>query len=153
MSEPVRYFHGGVPGLTAGDRLLPHPPRIHPGCAECEARAAGVQIRLPDGRLSEPPTARPDRVYVTTHRLYARWYASRSYLGTLYEVELEGDVERSVEDFFPTFIAASAVVTRVIDTTVRLTPKERRRLAREWDLAEAAARQERMGIPSQLIRR
>ncbi|MEU7092951.1 hypothetical protein [Kitasatospora aureofaciens] len=152
MTDTPRYFHGGVPGLSIGDRIVPHPPRVHPGCAECEARAAGRQIRMPDGRLSEPPTRHPDRVYLTTDRTYAAWYASRSWLGDLYRVQPEGDVVESDEDPFPTFIATSAVIVQVVERAVRLTDKDRRRLDRRWRAIEDAARRERLGIHSQAVR-
>ncbi|WP_063752620.1 hypothetical protein [Streptomyces sp. NRRL S-350] len=150
----TRYFHGGAAGLQVGDRLVPKPPLIaHPNCPECKARAAGVQIRLPDGRLSEPPTGQPDKVYISTDKLYARYYASMRWLGDLYRVEPEGEVVRSTEDAFDTFICSAAVVVQVIDRAVRLTPKERRQLDRRWAALEVAARREGMGIPRQLNRR
>ncbi|MFJ9461057.1 hypothetical protein ACIRST_39060 [Kitasatospora sp. NPDC101447] len=149
MTDAPRYFHGGVPGLNVGDWIVPHPPRVHPGCAECEARAKGRQIRMPDGRLSEPPTRHPDRAYLSTDKDYARWYASRGWLGDLYRVRPEGDVAESEEDPFPTFTAAAAVIVQVVDRSVRLTDKDRRRRDRRWKCMEDADRRAGLGIPRQ----
>ncbi|MFF2612290.1 hypothetical protein [Kitasatospora sp. NPDC058046] len=155
MTSPalVRYFHGGFPSLKVGDRITPHPPLQHPGCAECAARAAGVQIVMPDGRLSEPPTGRPDRVYISTDKAYARWYASRAVAGDLYRVEPEGDAVRSDEDPFETYICAAAVIVQVVERAVRLMDKDRGRLDRRWKAVEAADRRALLGIPQQLNRR
>jgi hypothetical protein len=144
-AEGRRLWHGGVPGLRKGDLILPGQARKHHyGCPFCEARsaqAAGGPKPSHDA-LSE----RPDRVYATTQRLYARHYASLFGRGDLYRVRAQDDaaVERSWEDTVPTWTAPAWLVVAVVDRAVLLTWGERRRLTREWetyDLAAEALRQ------------
>jgi len=139
--QPVRYFHGGVPGLRPGDLITPHPPRVVDGCPVCEARAAGVQPTVPGLGVVDPVTERPDRVYVTTDRDYGRFYASRWYRGDLYVVEPVGELEPSTEDRFPTWTCEAARVRSVYDRCVLLTPGQRRSLLRRWTAADIAAAQ------------
>lgn len=128
----VRYFHGGIPGLRVGDLLEPgHSRRTHDGCPWCEARANGGAHLGLDG-----PSQQADRIYFTTHRLYAKHYASLWGRGDLYRIEPVGDVERSTEDSIETFTAPAARVAAVLDRAVRLTHPERRRLRRDWSVAD-----------------
>lgn len=123
-----KLYHGGVGGLWAGDVLVPgmsHARHVD-GCAQCEAQASGKFVRGFD-----PPTP-PAWVYATTDRDYARYYASRAVRGNLYEVELEGDVEESVEDPFPTWRGRRAVVLRVPELKITLSMKQRKKLWRRW---------------------
>ncbi|WNI20331.1 hypothetical protein [Actinacidiphila sp. ITFR-21] len=138
-----RLFHGGRPGLNPGALLVPSPPHVVDGCRICEARAAGESYTVPGLGVIDPPTGRPDRVYVTSDREYARWYASRYWLGDLYVVQPVGDVEETDEDPFPTWCAPYAVVRSVYSRAVRLTMPERRRLYRRWGVADAVAAQRR----------
>lgn len=120
-------WHGGVPDLQVGDLIQPGHSRDdrHPGCPFCEARKAGTaSIDL--------PSARADRVYFTTHRLYAKFHASLYGHGDLYRVEPVGEVERSAEDLFPSFVAPAARVLVVFAREVLLTPGERTAIYLEW---------------------
>lgn len=76
-------------------------------------------------------------VYVTTHRLYAKHYASLFGRGDLYRVEPIGDLRPSTEDSMPTFVCDRARVVQVYERAVLLTMTERRRLFREWGEADA----------------
>ena len=143
-----RLFHGGVPGLNPGDLLVPSPPHVVDGCRICAARAAGESYTVPGVGVIDPPTGRPDRVYVTSDREYARWHASKFWLGDLYAVRLTADIERSAEDFFPTWCAPSAVVTSVVSRAVRLTGHQRRTLFRRWGDLEDLSRRAVLGIRS-----
>lgn len=128
----TRLFHGGVPDLRVGDTITPgHERRHHDGCPFCEARAKGQAHQGIDG-----PSQRQDRVYATTHRLYARHYASLWGRGDLYRVTTVGSVEHSTEDSFETVCAETLVVAAVLDRAVLLTHSERRRLNREWTEAD-----------------
>ncbi|MEU0275977.1 hypothetical protein [Streptomyces sp. NPDC006307] len=144
--DAVRYFHGGVPGLNPGDLLAPHRPNTVDGCPICAAKAAGEQPIVPGLGNVDPLTERPDRIYITTDREYARFYASKWWLGDLYAVEPMGEVEESTEDLFPTWCAQGAVVVSVVSRAVRLTGKQRRTLLRRWGALEDAARRERLRI-------
>lgn len=139
----VRYFHGGVPGLTVGDRIVPHPPHVVDGCQVCAARAAGQQPVVAGLGNIDPVTDRPDRVYVTTDREYARFYASRYWLGDLYTVRPDDPLEPSDEDLFPTWCAPAATVTGIVSRAVRLTDRQRRALVRRWGDLEDARRRAR----------
>lgn len=135
----MRLWHGGVPGLRVGDLLHPgHERRSHDGCPWCEARAAG---EAGPGGL-DGPCKRDGRVYLTTHRLYAKHYASLWGRGDLYRVEPVGQVEKSTEDSIDTWTAPAARVLATYDRAVQLTMTERRRLVREWGDADQAFRQE-----------
>lgn len=131
-----RLWHGGAPGVRPGDRILPGRSRpVHPGCPWCEANAAG---ETGPGGLS-PLTGRPDRVYLTPVREYARHYASLYGRGDLYRVDPVGPVERSPEDTVETWLAPAAVVVAVVERAVLLTMAQRRRLDRLWAAADAEA--------------
>lgn len=136
-----RYWHGGAPGLRPGDLIQPgHERRQHDGCRFCEARANGQAVVAPDGSLIDAPTERPDRVYITGDRDYARFYASLYGRGDLYRVEPVGVCEPSTEDHFDTWCAEAARVVAVVDRAVLLTPGQRRSLDRKWAAADRAAR-------------
>lgn len=140
----TRYFHGGIPSLKPGDLITPHPPNVVDGCDICAAKAAGQQPVVDGLGVVDPLTERPDRVYLTSDREYARFYASKYPLGDLYVVEPVGDLEPSAEDHFPTWTAPAARVASVYDRAVRLTPHRRRTLLRRWkaaDLEHARARE------------
>lgn len=126
----VRYYHGGHPGLRPGDELTPQGPgrlaRHHDGCPICAAQAAGEHTPI------DPPTARPDRVYVSTDWLYAKFYASRYGRGDLYAVTPHGELEESTEDLLPALTCSSAVVVEVLARNVELTHAERRHLWNRW---------------------
>jgi hypothetical protein len=127
-------FHGGIPDLRVGDVIEPgHARRSHDGCPWCAARERGEAHLGIDG-----PSLRQDRVYVTPHRLYAKFYASLWGRGDLYRVEPIGELERSIEDTVETFMAPTVQVAAVLDRVVLLTDTERRRLIREWSVADAA---------------
>lgn len=76
---PVRYFHGGVPGLRRGDLLLP--PAV-----------TGTGRTLTADVIDMGGAARLDRVYVTSGREVARVYAALFPDGALYEVETLGEL-------------------------------------------------------------
>ena len=122
----MKLWHGGVDGLRVGDLLEPSPPKLVPGCAVCAAHAHGQDHPL------EPATKHPDRIYLTTDREYARFYASKYVYGDLYQVEPIGTLEWSTEDPFPTWKATSARITAVYARAVRLTNSQRRALLRRW---------------------
>ncbi|MGB0972595.1 MAG: hypothetical protein ACPGVG_16795 [Mycobacterium sp.] len=133
-----RLFHGGKSGLRVGDLIEPgYERQLHEGCPYCEARFKGEAVATSDGHLIDGPAQRPDRVYATTHRLYAKHYASLWGRGDLYRVTTDGLVEPSTEDSFDTVCAERLVVAGVLDRAVLLTWSERRRLWREWGEADA----------------
>jgi hypothetical protein len=134
----LRYFHGGVPGLRPGDTITPHAPNVIDGCPICAARAKGQTATL-DGQAVDPPTGRPDMVYITTDRDYGRFYASRYWYGDLYTVEPVGEMEPSTEDPFPTWCVPAARVVAVYTRAVQLTPGQRRSVLRRWTEADRAA--------------
>lgn len=136
MDADIRYFHGGFPGLKPGDIIRPMPDgqrRNHNDCAICRARNSGEASPL------DSAPAHPDRVYITTDRLYGRFYASLAVRGDLYVVRPVGAMTASDEDHFPTWIAAEAEVVSVYDRAVQLTAGQRRQLLRRWIEADYAA--------------
>lgn len=139
-AQHVRYFHGGIPDLNRGDLIKPHPPRIVDGCPICVARAAGKNLTVPGLGVVDPATKHPDRVYVSTDRDYARFYASKFWLGDLYVVEPVGDVVASVEDPFPSFTCEGARILSIVSRAVRLTDRQRTTLTNKWKRRDEAAR-------------
>lgn len=127
----MSYFHGGKDGLKPGDLLVPGQSRKHhDGCAWCEARANG------EAHLGMDGPSQIEGIYFTTDKLYAKHYASLYGAGDLYRVEPVGDIQRSDEDSYETWIADEVMIVAVVERAVRLTWKERRRLAREWEAAD-----------------
>ncbi|MFI6594921.1 hypothetical protein ACIBHX_01665 [Nonomuraea sp. NPDC050536] len=124
------YFHGGIPGLEPGDLILPGSPNFVDGCKICDAHKAGMSHAF------DPLTQYQDRVYVTTDREYARFYASKYPKGDLYSVVPVGELVVSDEDRFPTWTAPEARVVGVYDRYVQLSPKQRRTLMRRWERAD-----------------
>lgn len=128
----MRLWHGGVPMLRPGDLIEPgHERRIHDGCPWCVARASGHSHLGLDG-----PSHRPDHVYLTPSRDYARYHASLWGRGDLYRVEPVGDVERSPEDTVESYVAPAARVLSVPERAVLLTMTQRRRVWRLWSEAD-----------------
>lgn len=128
----MRLFHGGIPGLRVGDGITPgHERRHHDGCPWCEARARGEAHLGLDG-----PSKHPDQVYATTNRLYAKFHASLYGRGDLYRVEPNEAQQRSEEDTVESYRAPEFRVAAVLDRAVLLTNSERRRLWREWGVAD-----------------
>ena len=78
---PVRYFHGGVPGLKPGDLVL---PAATTGTARTLTKY-GIELG--------GDHVRRDRVYVTTGRDVGRAYAAFYPDGALYTVQPHGDLE------------------------------------------------------------
>lgn len=140
-------WHGGMPGLRPGDVLTGgHERRTHPGCPFCEARSNGRTLVV-DGHPVDGPSARPDRLYLTSDRAYARFYASLWGRGDLYRVEPIGDLEVSVEDHaFPSWIAESATVLSAPERAVLMTMTQRRALLRRWKVGDERAAVERLGV-------
>ena len=118
MTARTRYFHGGARGLKRGDQLLP--PSI--------TGARGLFDGVPQHLAAQAAEVyRPDRVYLTTHRGAAALYASlhpdgaRTYGGSLYEVEPEGDIEPDADWYGEdggSICVPSARITRVLDRKV-----------------------------------
>lgn len=111
--EPFLY-HGGVPGLRPGDRIVPGHPS-GPGRPQ----------------LDPEEMAGLENVYVSTSRLYASCYAHLYPLGDLYRVRAVGDLELSLNDATESYTTPEAVVVAALNRAVRLTPTELERAARE----------------------
>ena len=128
-------YHGGIPGLRVGDMIEPgHERKPVKGCPWCDARAKGEAG--PGG--IDGPSVHPQHVYATTHRLYAKHYASLYGRGDLYRVETVGESVRSDEDSFETYHAPALRVLSILDRAILLTMTERRRIGREWLAADHA---------------
>lgn len=123
----ARYWHGGAPGLKPGDLVTPRSEgdtrHLVDGCPTCEAMRSHDR---PGG------LARPDRIYVTTEREYARLYAAGYPRGGLYQVEPIGEMEdvTGVDDPVPSWAVTSARVLVVYDALVILSTSQYRRLIR-----------------------
>lgn len=106
----VRYYHGGVRGLKKGDKLLP----------PC---TTGSSSLLQFAREIDPNCPqRDDRVYLTTDKRWAKFYASVIPRGDLYEVIPEGELEDDPDCLEKglSYQCESAVIKRVVDISVSL---------------------------------
>lgn len=125
--SPIRYFHGGAPGLRAGDLIAPRhdgdSDHLVDGCPTCDARRSGEQ--------AESDNNDPSRIYVTTSRSYATIYAAGYPDGAVYRVEPH-DPEPRLEDPEPSWSCTWATVLAVLDPLVRLTPKQTRSAIRKY---------------------
>lgn len=164
------YYHGGYPGLVPGDTIQPAPPHVEDGCPICVARAEGRRYTVGEYRrwlMSQPnrqaalmvlkylegaddrepvdPPSKPNRVYITSHEGYARWYAARSR-GDLYEVVPDSKIEESDEDQFSSWTCATATVKRVVERHVRLDRRDRRALMREWEKRDRRAAERKLAM-------
>jgi len=135
MNDP-RLWHGGVPGLRKGDRLLP-PTQTG---AFCKAT-----ISLEEGLTNIGQ--QPDLVYATTDREFARAWAGlhttdgQTYPGgALYRVELVDPQPDADLLSLPgiSFQAASGVILAVYDAYVPFSPKHVDQLHRLLAAHEAA---------------
>lgn len=138
IEHPPRYWHGGAPGLRAGDLITPRPDGDHAhlvkGCRVCDARRAG--------RPTEDDDNDPGMVYVTTSKAYARLYAVGYPNGALYRVEPVGDLTDRMEgghDAAPSWGCNAARILAVYDACVQMTKKEERQL--RFALAQLRAQQ------------
>lgn len=107
------YWHGGAPGLAAGQRIRP---------------AAGLQNLPMEYLLGEQYGSDPTRVYVTTDRTLALMFAGKvsspagqTFGGTLYRVDPVGDLQPDPD--FPSeaacFTCKAATITEVAQTAIR----------------------------------
>lgn len=135
MSAP-RLWHGGVPGLRKGDPLLP-PTQTGAFCK------ATISVEEGMTHIAQ----RPDLVYATTDREFARAWAGlhttdgHTYPGgALYRVEL-ADPEPDADLLsLPgvSFQAASGLILAVYDSFVPYSPKHVEQLQRLLAAHEAA---------------
>jgi hypothetical protein len=113
MPPAVRYWHGGAPGLRAGDRILP-PDTTGTAYtliayARQVAAAAGFDC-----------AQRTDRVYLTTDREDAKVYAFLYPRGSLYRVQPDDPLEPDLDCTVPglSWQAPGATVLAVYDACV-----------------------------------
>jgi hypothetical protein len=111
MTVPVtRYFHGGIPGLEVGDRILPPSVTGTPTTADYAAA----------------PICRRDRVYASTELRIARVYAALAPLGghgDVYQVALQDPNERDGAEVGAggdSVCAPSVTVIRIVERDVDL---------------------------------
>lgn len=106
----MTFFHGGMPGLRSGDRLLP--PDVTGNEHRLSAYAA---------ELGAPAHAlRTDVVYLTIERQVARAYAAFYPDGALYRVVPQSPVDPDPDCSEPdlSWQCPAAVITGVIDPVV-----------------------------------
>ncbi|MBT1611879.1 GNAT family N-acetyltransferase [Curtobacterium poinsettiae] len=125
QQQAVTYWHGGVPGRQVGDFILSANDRANDPTVAPEHRSRTTGVA---------GVTRPDHVYFSTDRDFARAYAgnyseadeetgAKLLHGTLYRVEPEGPVE--VDPDFPHQVSYSATRARVVDVVeedVFMTP-------------------------------
>ena len=115
-------YHGGAPGFRPGDVIYPHETKHVDDCPTCAARA--------------DENHRPDQVFATPVRIYAKFYASKYVGGWLYLVESVGALERSDADSIETYSAPAMRVVKVSERAVVMTMSERRHLYRLWERSD-----------------
>ncbi|MBW3088809.1 hypothetical protein KIH77_08745 [Bifidobacterium sp. 82T24] len=125
-------YHGGVPGLKPGDLIEPgHSRDNYDDCPICRMR----RERGEDAPIDA--TKHPNQVYCTPDRLYARFHASMYGRGDVYQVRPVGcELTASEEDPIESYRCVRLEVVRIVDASVELSWKERRRLYRRWTRAD-----------------
>ena len=123
----MSWYHGGAPGLRAGDIIEPRPAgderHLLDDCAICQARRVGAPVEGDD--------LDPTMIYITSSRLYAKLYAHGYPRGALYRVEPEGEATASPDpDWSGSLGVPRARVVSVLDPLVIMKPTEIRRLIR-----------------------
>jgi hypothetical protein len=104
-SNTPALYHGGVPGLLAGDLLL---PPIVTGARSCADY--------------DPEHCRPDRVYLTTDREDAAVYAALGGGGDVYEVEPLSELEPDRPDLDTTTSSYTTRAATVVTIVRRAVP-------------------------------
>ncbi|WP_439947236.1 hypothetical protein [Streptomyces sp. BBFR109] len=108
IARPVKYFHGGIPGLKPGQLVLP-PTTTGTGrtLAEHSEQLGGEHVRR-------------DRVYLAASRDVAKAYAAFYPDGALYAVEPRGHVEPDPDCSLPglSWQCEAAEVLTVVDPVV-----------------------------------
>lgn len=110
LSKQKRYYHGGIPGLKKGDKILP-PART------------GRSTLLKYGREIDPKgVQREDRVYLTTDHRAAELFAATYPRGDVYKVVPDGDVEEDPDclELGLSYQCQSATIKAVIRVGRRL---------------------------------
>lgn len=98
----MTWYHGGIPGLEAGDRILP-------------PDTTGTTHRLSANTpAAAPHGTRTDVVYLARHDQHARAFAALYPDGALYQVEPESPVEPDPDAPEHAGMATSAVITAVL---------------------------------------
>ena len=80
-NRSAKFYHGGAPGLTPGDMLLP------PSVTKTKS-AVGRRTRA-----DIKHKYRDDRVYITPDFKFALFFATMHPTGSVYEVEPIGDID------------------------------------------------------------
>lgn len=109
MTRPIRYWHGGFPGLRPGDLILP-------------ATESGATNTLTGhGPIPgyDADHVRPDRVHLTTERASAKAFAAAYPDGALYQAEPIGEVEPDPDAPDEAIRCERARVVTVYDPCVR----------------------------------
>lgn len=108
MDGRKRYYHGGIKGLTRGDKILP--PSV-----------TGKSTLLQYAREVDPTgVQRNDRIYLTTDKKAAKMFASVYPYGDVYEVIPDGEIESDpdcLEDGL-SYQCHSATIKYVVATRV-----------------------------------
>lgn len=97
------WYHGGVPGLEVGERILPPDTTGAPARLSRYAEAIGT-----------PHGTRTDVVYLASRPEHARAFAALYPDGALYQVEPESDTEPDPDAPEATAMTTSAVITAVL---------------------------------------
>ncbi len=113
MVSAVRYWHGGIPGLRPGDRILP--PDVTGTTHSLLAYKADYERET-----GETSPQRSDRVYVTVDREDGRMFAACYPRGALYRVQPEEPVEPNPDCKVPgqSWQTPAATVLAVYDACV-----------------------------------
>lgn len=107
-----RFFHGGVGGLRAGDKIMP-PARNR---AAMDARQASVSVRQSVG---QPYATYPDKVYFTTELDLALTFANRR-AGDVYEIIPLGPIQPDTDYDERTFHADAALIKGIVRKNVEI---------------------------------
>lgn len=97
------WYHGGVPGLEVGERILPP-----------DTTGATTRLSRFAESIGAPHGTRTDVVYLASNPEHARAFAALYPDGALYAVEPESDVEPDPDAPEVASMTTSAVITAVL---------------------------------------
>ena len=110
MGDRIKYYHGGVKGLSRGDKILP----------PCET---GKSTLLEYAKEIDPNgVQRGDMIYITTDKKAAKMFAMAYPFGDVYDVVPDGELENDPDclESGLSYQCKSATIKYVVATRVGL---------------------------------
>lgn len=122
----IKYYHGGVKGLSVGDWILP--PSV--------TKTDRTLVQYVDALTLGAEHVRPEKVYITTAIRAAKAFAACLPNGSVYEVEPEGELEIDPDCAPISFMCNRARIVRIVQPLVLYKDKSPQGWLNELRLAK-----------------